>query len=286
MKRKIRILILCMAISIVLVSCVREEEPDSVEEDTRHEDEEELDLEDILSLTLERSDERDNYRLEYVSEYHFRSEDMDLEDEDLEKLDFEGDELDTVEINEREIVHHYQDGRGNFKTVLERDDGDKLEEKILTYNKDLYIFYDSELGDGGPVAKTWKDIVDGNYEEEVPGFVVMKSEEEFNDFKDSSGLDLPRNPLKDAKDLLEIYKHTDMYKVKRLRESENDSQYVVSLKSYEEDADIVFYIDKEDFYIRSYRGNNGDSIFSGRVVDLERYVDYDRGFFDLPSRNQ
>lgn len=286
MKRKIRILILYMAISIVLVSCVREEEPELVEEDTKHQEEEELDLEDILSLTLERSDERENYRLEYVSEYHFRSEDMDLEDEDLEKLDFKADELDTVEINERETVYHYQDGKGNFKTVLERDDGDKLEEKILTYNKDLYIFYDSELGDGGPIAKTWKAIVDGNYEEEVPGFVVMKSEEEFNDFKDSSGLDLPRNPLKDAKDLLEIYKHTDMYKVKRLRESENDSQYVVSLKSYEEDADMVFYIDKEDLYIRSYRGNNGDSIFSGRVVDLERYVDYDRGFFDLPSRNQ
>lgn len=291
MNKKIILLIACLTVGLGLTSCVKDQALEDKEEEPPLEDleefeEEDLDTEEILDLVLNRRDERENYSLEYRSSYSFKGEAIDLDDEDFEKLDFKEGQIEPIEIEELDKIYHYQDGRGSYKTYLQRDDGDKRGLKIISYNKDRFILYDSDLveeGEDPSIYKVWKDIMEGTYDHAIPGFFFTDSREELEDYLTFSRVDYPRNPLQDSIDLLDIYNYSDMYRVKRLRESENKETYVLNLISYEENVDIVFYIDREDFYIRSYRGNNGEAVFQGQVVSMERYVDYDRDFFDIPN---
>ena len=246
-------------------------------------EEENLTVEEILEFVVDRKDERENYSLEYDGDYYCKTKAIDLSDEDLEDLGLSQLE-EGKEINQRDEVYHYQDGKGKFKTILYRFEDGERKENIIAYDRKKYIIYDSEMaGEDASLDDVWSNLDLEGYQNNLPGLLLLDSDEEIEEVLAYENINYPENPLKDMASLLEIYKYSDMYRVKRLIDDEDDETYVLNLLSYEEDVDILFFVDKEDFYIKSYEGHNGDAEFSGKVKRLEEYLDYELEFFSEPS---
>ena len=75
-----------------------------------------------------------------------------------------------------------------------------------------------------------------------------------------------------------------MYRIERLREKEDETSYVLNMTSIEEDLDIIFYIDIENYMIKEYSGTNKNTEFSGKIDFIEEDIDYGKDFFKNPRK--
>ena len=192
MKRKFRTLIFVVIISLPLTSCSKEEKKEPPKSAVVKVDESEgkkqevLTVQDILKATVEKDYTKGNYNMGFDYRYHFKSEELDLL------------------IDQTDKIYHYQDGEGRFKTVVEREESGDKKQKMITYDKDLYVVYDSDLSSENlDIDKAWENIFESR-KSDSPGIFTMDSSEEFEEFKNYSRVDYPENPLVDSIRLLEM----------------------------------------------------------------------------------